>query len=84
MEITMINQNARIKIEKIKMQLKTVEERKFLDHMVDLLEHLLEDNQKLRDRNAELSWSLYPDKSGGQFSDAEILDSYRNSWWWSV
>ena len=76
----MINPDARLKIEKIKMQLKTVEERKFLDQMTELLEHLLEDNQKLRDRNAEMSWSLYPDKSCGAFTDAEILDSYRNRW----
>lgn len=76
----MINQDARLKIEKIKMQLKTVEERKFLDQMTDLLEHLLEDNQKLRDAAVETSWRLNPDRSGGQYSDREILETYRNRW----
>lgn len=28
----------------------------------------------------EESWRRSPDRSGGQFSDAEILDSYRNRW----
>lgn len=76
----MINPDARIKIEKIKMQLKTVEERKFLDQMTELMEHLLEDNQKLRDAAIETSWRLSPDRMGGQFSDEEVLDSYRNRW----
>lgn len=76
----MINQNARLKIEKIKMQLKTVEERKFLDQMTDLLEHLLEDNQKLRDAAVETSWKLSPDRMGGQFSNEEVLETYRNRW----
>ena len=76
----MINKDARMKIEKIKIQLNTVEERKFLDQMVDLLEHLLQDNQKLRDRNAEMSWTLYPDTSGGAFTQDEI-DRSRNGGW---
>lgn len=67
----MINKDARMKLEKIKMQLNSVNDRKFLDQMVELLEHLLEDNQKLRDRNTEMGWTLYPDRMGGQFDDYE-------------
>ena len=78
----MINQDARIKIEKIKMQLNSIQERKFLDQMVDLLDHLLEDNQKLRDRNTEMSWALYPDKSGGQFTQEEIDRAGRGGEGW--
>ncbi len=76
----MINQNARLKIEKIKMQLKTVDERRFLDQMTDLLEHLLEDNQKLRNAAVETSWKLNPDRMGGQFTEEEI-NHHRDDRW---
>lgn len=76
----MINESAHKKIANIKSQLKTVEERKFLDQMTELLEHLLEDNKKLRDAAAMASWRLSPDRMGGAVDDEELVRHYMNRW----
>lgn len=36
--------------------------------------------RRAKEKAIEDSWRNSPDRMGGQFSDGEILDSYRNSW----
>ena len=36
--------------------------------------------RRMNEKAIEDSWARNPDRSGGQYSDSEILDSYRNNW----
>ncbi len=52
-------------------------------YMVDLIaevERAHAEIKQLREKSIEHSWRLNPDRSGGQFSDREILNSYRKRW----
>ena len=53
---------------------------KFIQGMVNAIEELHRKLEKQEERLNEYSWYRNPDKSGGQYSDREILDSYRNRW----
>lgn len=49
----------------------------------DMLIEIQRLRAKVREQSERLStytWTTSPDRSGGQFSDSEILDSYRNRW----
>lgn len=52
----------------------------FIQGMVNAIEELHRKLEKQEERLNEYSWYRNPDKSGGQYSDREILDSYRNRW----
>ena len=43
---------------------------------------LEQENSKLRERSIEDSWSKYPDRSGGQFTQDEIEESKRGGHGW--
>jgi hypothetical protein len=45
-----------------------------------MLVKLRDEVYRLREKAIEDSWIRNPDRSGGQYSDSEILDSYRNRW----
>jgi hypothetical protein len=53
---------------------------KFIQGMVNAIEELHRKLEKQEERLNEYSWYRNPDKSGGQYSDREILDSYRKRW----
>lgn len=76
----MLNSVLRNRIEEIKMRLNRVEDRKLIDDLVNLASNLNEEVRRLREKSIEDSWRNSPDRSGGQFSDQEILDSYRKRW----
>jgi hypothetical protein len=52
----------------------------FIQGMVNAIEELHRKLEKQEERLNEYSWYRNPDRSGGQYSDREILDSYRNRW----
>lgn len=52
----------------------------FVQSMVNEIERLQKKIKRDEEQRLEDSWRNSPDRSGGQFSDQEILDSYRNRW----
>ena len=52
----------------------------FIQGMVNKIDELNRKLAKQEERLVEYSWYRNPDRSGGQYSDREILDSYSNRW----
>jgi hypothetical protein len=54
--------------------------RYYLADLIAEVERAHAEIKQLREKSIEHSWRLNPDRSGGQFSDREILNSYRKRW----
>ena len=52
----------------------------YLADLIAEVERAHAEIKQLREKSIEHSWRLNPDRSGGQFSDREILNSYRKRW----
>ena len=52
----------------------------YLTDLIAEVERAHAEIKQLREKSIEHSWRLNPDRSGGQFSDREILNSYRKRW----
>jgi hypothetical protein len=76
----MLKPETRAKVIELKSRLHRAEDRELIDSLVNAVEQFHKENERLKQRNLEDSWRNSPDRSGGQFSDSEILDSYRNRW----
>ena len=76
----MFKPEAIARMDEIRNRLNYVEDRKFFDGMVAELMRLQDKVKEQEARITEYGWERNPDRMGGQFTDQEILDSYRNNW----
>lgn len=68
------------RVNEIVAKLNYAADKEFVQGMVNEIERLQKKVKQQEERIAEYSWTISPDRMGGQFSDSEILDSYRNRW----
>lgn len=73
-------QEQRLRIEAVKMRLNRAEDRVLVADLVLTIERLRRKVEEQDRRIAEYGWERNPDRMGGQFTDAEILETYRNRW----
>ena len=68
------------RVDEIIAKLNYAADKEFVQGMVNEIERLQKKVKQQEERISEYSWTISPDRSGGQYSDREILDSYRNRW----
>ena len=78
----MIKPETRAKVIELKSRLHRAEDHELIDSLVAAVEQFHKENERLKQRALEASWESSPDRSGGQYSDQEVLDYYRSQRAW--